>query len=407
MIKCEEEQTYIIKENEYDSSDTENTLYEGCETVPTLLQILEEDDDIFEFLKINNEKSIKKRKNNKISHEKSNIIDTNEDSATLHEVEEEEEEEDVYKKYHMEYLKEALEKSSEKEYTLHLIRNRYDYILTPLFSLIIIVLHIVYSLYLFVNRMVLKINDRIAKRKYNLTPKTLSKEASYFTKIPKHISFIIHIQQNDIKNSTSLFNNIKNLVHWSMEVGIPYITFYDYHGFLKENARKIIENFDNEVNFLAFSKPYLQFNCSGQNIGSLTLNNTYTFKNENESQKEFIENFKINFISYEDGKTHLVKITKLLSKSKKSSEVAKMTIEDMNKFILENSGESIKTEKERDPDLIIIFGGYYDFFNLYGYPPWQIRLSEIYPIPGKPKINYYGFINGLIRYSRCQQRIGK
>lgn len=236
MIKCEEEQTYIIKENEYDSSDTENTLYEGCETVPTLLQILEEDDDIFEFLKINNEKSIKKRKNNKISHEKSNIIDTNEDSATLHEVEEEEEEEDVYKKYHMEYLKEALEKSSEKEYTLHLIRNRYDYILTPLFSLIIIVLHIVYSLYLFVNRMVLKINDRIAKRKYNLTPKTLSKEASYFTKIPKHISFIIHIQQNDIKNSTSLFNNIKNLVHWSMEVGIPYITFYDYHGFFKRKC---------------------------------------------------------------------------------------------------------------------------------------------------------------------------
>jgi len=313
---------------------------------------------------------------------------------------------DVFKKYNMEYLKEALKESTEREYTLHLIRTKNDYILTPLFILISVILHILYSIYLYIGKVILKRNDRTIEKKYNLTPKTLTKEASYFTKIPKHISFIIHVQQKDIRNPIPLINNIKDLIYWSMEIGIPYITFYDYQGFLKENVEKIIKNFDEEINFLAFSKPNLQFSCSGRKFDSLKLKNTYTF-NESESQKEFIENFKINFISNVDGKAQLVKITKNLSENKKSSDVEKMTIEDMNTLILENSGESVKTERERDPDLIIIFGGYYDFFRLYGYPPWQIRLSEIYPIPGKPKITYYGFINGLIRYSRCQQRVGK
>jgi len=381
-----EEQTYISKENEYDSSDTENTLYEGCETAPTLLQLINDDKD----LKADNKNGNRKRKN---------IVDTSKDSTTL-------EKKDVFKKYNMEYLKEALKESTEREYTLHLIRTKNDYILTPLFILISVILHILYSIYLYIGKVILKRNDRTIEKKYNLTPKTLTKEASYFTKIPKHISFIIHVQQKDIRNPIPLINNIKDLIYWSMEIGIPYITFYDYQGFLKENVEKIIKNFDEEINFLAFSKPNLQFSCSGRKFDSLKLKNTYTF-NESESQKEFIENFKINFISNVDGKAQLVKITKNLSENKKSSDVEKMTIEDMNTLILENSGESVKTERERDPDLIIIFGGYYDFFRLYGYPPWQIRLSEIYPIPGKPKITYYGFINGLIRYSRCQQRVGK
>lgn len=67
-----------------------------------------------------------------------------------------------------------------------------------------------------------------------------------------------------------------------------------------------------------------------------------------------------------------------------------------------------------EPDLLIIFGPY---VKLDGYPPWQVRLTEIYCTGDKTSsiaagndeeaVEYQGFLRGLWRYARASFRFGR
>jgi len=367
-----------IKDTGYDSADTENTLYdEGSE-------------GSLKKNKINDVNNVEKKPTS------SNTPETSETSSNGDETE------DVFEKYNLQFLKKELLISESRKFEPTLIKSKLDVILSPTFYLILFAMHIVYSVYLVIYKVISNIKDKLAERKFELTPKTLSMNVGYLKKIPKHLSFIIQIQPKDLENPTELFNNIKQLVYWSMEVGIPYISFYDYNGYLKQHVKEIANIFDKEVNFPASPKLSVSFNCSGSRVTSQTLTNTYILNN-NEKQKTLFKEFLVNFISYDDGKPQIAKVAALLSKTMKSSEVDRMNIQEMNDVITKYSYENDGC----DPELIIIYGGTPEYFQLYGYPPWQIRLSEIYHVYGKTDITYAGFINGLFRYSRCEQRDGK
>jgi dehydrodolichyl diphosphate syntase complex subunit NUS1 len=67
-----------------------------------------------------------------------------------------------------------------------------------------------------------------------------------------------------------------------------------------------------------------------------------------------------------------------------------------------------------EPDLLIVFGPY---LNLDGYPPWQVRLTEIVCTGDKSSsiaggtddeaVEYQGFLRALWRYARAQFRLGR
>ncbi|ORX45058.1 Undecaprenyl diphosphate synthase [Piromyces finnis] len=372
-------QTEIIKDTGYDSTETENTLYdEGYDG---------------SVKKTNPEETNNTQKNSTPSHTTTKVSTTTTETNN-------ENTEDVFEKYNLQCLKKEL--SEESSFKQTLIKNKLDFILSPIFYVILFGMHVFYSIYLMFNKIISNIKDKLAEKKFELTPKTLSMNVVYLKKIPKHLSFIIQIQPKDHENPTELFHNIKQLIYWSIEVGIPYISFYDYNSFLKQHIKEIANTFDEEVHFPAAPEFSIKFNGSGDLVTARHLTNTYILNN-NEKQKTFYSHFHVNFISYDDGKPQIAKVASLLSKTMKSSEVQCMTIEAMNevisKYTFKNDG--------CDPELIIIYGGTPEYFQLYGYPPWQIRLSEIYYVPGKKDITYAGFINGLFRYSRCEQRVGK
>ena len=54
-----------------------------------------------------------------------------------------------------------------------------------------------------------------------------------------------------------------------------------------------------------------------------------------------------------------------------------------------------------EPDLVLTFG---DFLVLDGFPPWQIRLSEIFCARG---VEYMSFLRGLYHYAGAQMRFGR
>jgi dehydrodolichyl diphosphate syntase complex subunit NUS1 len=65
-----------------------------------------------------------------------------------------------------------------------------------------------------------------------------------------------------------------------------------------------------------------------------------------------------------------------------------------------------------EPDLVIIFG---PTVKLDGYPPWQIRLSEIFCTGGDPskeaeattRVEYQGFLRGLWKFAGAEMRFGR
>jgi dehydrodolichyl diphosphate syntase complex subunit NUS1 len=60
-----------------------------------------------------------------------------------------------------------------------------------------------------------------------------------------------------------------------------------------------------------------------------------------------------------------------------------------------------------EPDLLIIFGGR---VVLEGYPPWQVRLTEICyarDLFGGVGVGYSVFLRGLYRFARAEFRFGR
>lgn len=57
-----------------------------------------------------------------------------------------------------------------------------------------------------------------------------------------------------------------------------------------------------------------------------------------------------------------------------------------------------------EPDLLIIFG---PNVRLQGYPPWQIRLTEIYHVQDNDGVGYQVFLRALHNYSKAHMKFGR
>ena len=78
-----------------------------------------------------------------------------------------------------------------------------------------------------------------------------------------------------------------------------------------------------------------------------------------------------------------------------------------------DSGSSRNTAPLKpEPDLLLVFG---PFLKLDGYPPWQIRLTEMYCTGDRSHgltgygeaVEYQGFMRGLWHYAGAQMRFGR
>ncbi len=86
-----------------------------------------------------------------------------------------------------------------------------------------------------------------------------------------------------------------------------------------------------------------------------------------------------------------------------------------NPHLPHSSGSHLSVNAEKasgvgngEPDLLLIFGPY---VKLDGYPPWQIRLTEIFCVGDMGgdggRVEYQGFLRGLWRFARSEMRFGR
>lgn len=103
-------------------------------------------------------------------------------------------------------------------------------------------------------------------------------------------------------------------------------------------------------------------------------------------------------LSSEDGRTTLVDLTKTLAEM---SQRKKLSPSDITQDLVDAEiTESVMGE----PDLLILFG---PTVQLQGYPPWQIRLSEIYHVQDNNGVGYQVFLRALHNYAKAQMKFGR
>lgn len=57
-----------------------------------------------------------------------------------------------------------------------------------------------------------------------------------------------------------------------------------------------------------------------------------------------------------------------------------------------------------EPDLLVLFGPNVE---LQGYPPWQVRLTEIFHVQDCTGVGYQVFLRALHSYAKAQMRFGR
>lgn len=107
----------------------------------------------------------------------------------------------------------------------------------------------------------------------------------------------------------------------------------------------------------------------------------------------------ILLIDATDGRQTIVDLTKTLAEMSQSG---KLQPSDISLELLDAEiSESVMGE----PDLLIVFG---ERVVLEGYPPWQVRLTEIfYAQDNVGGVGYQIFLRALYRYAKAEFRFGR
>lgn len=106
----------------------------------------------------------------------------------------------------------------------------------------------------------------------------------------------------------------------------------------------------------------------------------------------------ILLLSSEDGRSTLVDLTKTLAEM---SQRNKLSPDDIS---LDLINAEISESVMGEPDLLMLFGPH---VALQGYPPWQVRLTEIFHVQDNSGVGYQVFLRGLHRYAKAQMRLGR
>lgn len=173
-------------------------------------------------------------------------------------------------------------------------------------------------------------------------------------RIPRHIAMSFTNEANNLD-----LDSIARLLCWCKQLGIHHITLYDDLGKLERKEKDLIKSFELKLETIGFEKPI-------SNIPGLRI------------------------LSRKDGRPQFVEDVKNLLRHKPED----IDLKQVQEFV---------GWKSCDPELLISFG---TPLCLYGFPPWQLRLTEVLSLPTHRKVPRKAFFECLRRYSRITQREG-
>lgn len=229
----------------------------------------------------------------------------------------------------------------------------------------------------------------------NKSPEVVREDVNKLSKIPKILSVILDLKHNNDENGgiDGLIGNISELTAWSISSGIQSLVIYEYNGVIIDNYQLYLPMLIKLINKNLIN----YFGSEGVPLFSIKVphTNLIIYSNKNSNKKPILE---ISLISRIDGKPTIVELTKTMSDLaiNKELKINDITIELIDEELVELVGP--------EPDLLISFGPNLD---LQDYPPWHIRLTEIYWEPDNKDVNYATYYRALQQFANCKLNVGK
>lgn len=229
-------------------------------------------------------------------------------------------------------------------------------------------------------------------------------------KIPRHIAFVLQPSNEPIH-----IDSLVNLIEWCDFVNVPFVSFYDDEGKLlskRHQLEKVLE------------ARRLRANRTKKECPSETTVNGF------KSRFTGYGNTSIRLLGPDDGREAITKaIVKILAKRQASKLDEKYgDIENIASYDVDDIGgdKDVKeTESLRQrnliepqhitkelqvhypfpaPDMLIMFG---PTPCAYGFPPWQIRLTEFFHLQTHHDLRAFEFVTAVEKFTKCDRRFGK
>ncbi|KAI5370186.1 putative decaprenyl diphosphate synthase-like superfamily [Septoria linicola] len=268
--------------------------------------------------------------------------------------------------------------------------------------------HIIFSVHVRIRQIYHALYDRICAVLYyhHRTPELIKRDVKPLNKVPKHLSVILDLPPNGGKKDAleTLLNDACELVAWSASAGVPMLSIYEKTGILKSSLphlhRRITRTLTSYYGTSSPQKPTISLRSP--NIPSYSPPHSPELSNGTMSTEDGATqapHINVLLLDSTDGRQTLVDLTKTLAEM---SQNGKLSPTDISQELIDAEiTESVMGE----PDLLIVFG---ERVVLEGYPPWQIRLTEIfYAQDNEGGVGYQIFLRALYRYAKAEFRFGQ
>ncbi|GBB93389.1 hypothetical protein RclHR1_02160015 [Rhizophagus clarus] len=212
----------------------------------------------------------------------------------------------------------------------------------------------------------------------------LSGDIKYLDKIPKHLA--VMFWSDDIQEERLI--EAAQLCCWAWCFGVKILSIYEPEGHLKEYTQLL----QSHINIV--SRKFITLEKILPTIRVTSPNSVSSPVGHETNQSDLI----VNLISRSDGRARIVEATKSLTKDVLQE---KIKYENVN---IQELDRRLRISQIPEPQLLILFSSIID---LNGFPPWHIHLTEIFHVPINQKFSYSVFLQGLRKYSKCNQRFGK
>ncbi|PYH93592.1 Undecaprenyl diphosphate synthase [Aspergillus ellipticus CBS 707.79] len=259
---------------------------------------------------------------------------------------------------------------------------------------------------------------------HHRTPELIRKDVKSLKRLPEHLSVILSLRKEDDALAI-LMDEVAELAAWTVSSGIPVLSVYEKTGVLKSCIpilHQIIRSKLSSYYGTLAQQPTLQLFAPHHPIYNQQQSRA-------PSNRQNAATLTVLLLSATDGRETFVDLTKTLAEMSQSgkllpeditlelvdAEISEITTQPTTTMSAEGatrgSNQMISTVKP-EPDLLLIFG---PFLKLDGYPPWHIRLTEMFCTGGRSSriassdeaVEYHGFLRGLWHYAGAQMRFGR
>lgn len=265
-------------------------------------------------------------------------------------------------------------------------------------------IHLFFGLYVRSRIAYHTIIDRVLAILYyhHRTPELIRKDVRNLSRLPEHLSVILQLNPDEDRANAleTLVHEVSEVTAWCASAGIPFLSIYERSGILKSYIPQTHNTITRTLQAYFGNTPYSScptVSLRAPNQPSFSPPNTPP--NPADDTANLPNHLTILLLSEEDGRSTLVDLTKTLAEMSQRNKILPSDISA--ELIDAEISESVMGE----PDLLLMFG---PRVVLDGYPPWQVRLTEIYHVPDNTEgVGYQVFLRAVHRFAKTQMRFGR